>query len=461
MEEEKSQKTQQTQPHSKELSPLAEVREALSQENHDAIVETVNDLEPVEIARTLESLPPNERDQVWEVIQEEDQGDVLAHLGGDVLEDLVEDMTYPELVNSAKQMDDDDLVDFLQELSDEQAISLLQSFDYEQRVKLVELLEYDDETAGGMMNTDSITVRPETRVGAVIRYFRLLDEVPRATVKVFVIDRDSHLLGEVKLADLIVAKRKQRIEEIMNTDIISFHVNVEDLQVAQQFREFDLLAAAVVNDDNQLVGRITVDDVIDVIQEEAERTLLNTAGLDEEVDTFAPITQAAVSRGVWLGINLLTALLAASVINAFGATIEKVVALAALSPLVASMGGIAGSQSLTIIIRGIALGQIEGANAKILLGRELLIGLINGLVWGIVTAVISYAWFGQLNLSLIVVSAIFVNLCFAALSGVLIPLILKKMNIDPALAGSVILTTVTDVVGFLVLLGLATWFLAG
>ncbi|PID62989.1 MAG: magnesium transporter [Gammaproteobacteria bacterium] len=441
------------------LSPLAEVREALSEDNTAAVSEAISDLEPAEIARTLESLPPVERDQVWEVVPNDEQGQVLANLGGDVLEDVVEEMSPTELFESAQQMDDDDLVDFIQDLPDDKALGLLQSFDGEQRAKLVELLEYDDETAGGMMNTDSITVRPDTRVGAVIRYFRRLEEVPDATVKVFVVDRESHLLGEVRLAELIIAKRQQHIEEIMRTEFTAFHVNTDAMQVAQQFREHDLLAAGVVNDNNQLVGRITVDDVIDVIQEEAEKQLLNTAGLDEEVDTFAPIKQAAISRGLWLGINLLTALLAASVINAFGATIEKVVALAALSPLVASMGGIAGSQSLTIIIRGMALGQIEGANAKILLGRELLIGLINGVVWGAVTAAISLLWFGQLNLALIVVSAIFANLCVAALSGVLIPLLLKKLNIDPALAGSVILTTVTDVVGFLVLLGLAAMFL--
>ncbi len=443
----------------KARSPLAEVREALSEDNQAAVSETLKQLEAGEIARTLESLPPAERDQVWEAIPDDEHGDVLANLGGDVLDDVIEELSQSDLLQSAQQMDDDDLVDLLQELPEEKAVELLQSFDSEARGKLVELLEYDDATAGGMMNTDSITVRPDTRVGAVIRYFRLLDEIPDATVKVFVVDRNAHLLGEVRLAELIVAKRRQCIKEIMRTTFTAFHVNDAAIQVAQQFRENDLLAAAVINDDNQLVGRITVDDVIDVIQEEAERTLLNTAGLDEEVDTFAPIKQAAISRGLWLGINLLTALLAASVINAFGATIEKVVALAALSPLVASMGGIAGSQSLTIIIRGIALGQIEGANAKILLGRELLIGVINGIVWGIVTAVIALLWFGKWHLALIVISAIFANLCIAALSGVLIPLILKRLRIDPALAGSVILTTVTDVVGFLVLLGLASLFL--
>lgn len=441
------------------LSPLAQVRDALNEHDFNALNHIVNSLNPAEIARTLESLPPAERDQVWEVIDEAYQGEVLTHLGEDVLENVVEDMSHAELIRSAESMDDDDLVDFLQDLPDDVSLSVLQSLDSAQRLKLVEMLEYDDDTAGGMMNTDSITVRPEVRVEAVVRYLRMLEEVPAATSKLFVIDRRSRLLGEVSLASLVTAERKQRIAEIMCTEFSAFHVEDKDSSVAQQFREKDLISAAVLNEDEQLIGRITVDDVIDVIQEEAERSLMNTAGLGEEVDTFAPIKQAATSRGIWLGINLLTALLAASVINAFGATIEKVVALAALSPLVASMGGIAGSQSLTIIIRGIALGQIEGANAKLLLVRELIIGVINGLFWGVITAVISLLWFGHLKLALIVVSAIFINLCCAALSGVLIPLLLKRLNIDSALAGSVILTTVTDVVGFMVLLGLATLFL--
>lgn len=442
-----------------ELSPLAQLRDALGEQNLNAAGNIINALSPPEIARTLESLPPVERDQVWEVIDESYYGEILTYLGEDVLENVVEDMSHIELIRSAESMDDDDLVDFLQDLPDDVSLSLLQSLDSAQRLKLVEMLEYDDDTAGGMMNTDGITVRPDVQVAAVVRYLRMLDEVPAATSKLFVVDRRSRLLGEVPLAHLVTAKRKQHIAEIMRTEFTAFHVNDDDSHVAQQFREKDLITAAVLNDDGLLVGRITVDDVIDVIQEEAERSLMNTAGLDEEVDTFAPIKQAAMSRGIWLGINLLTALLAASVINAFGETIEKVVALAALSPLVASMGGIAGSQSLTIIIRGIALGQIEGANAKLLLMRELIIGLINGVFWGIVTAVISLVWFGQLNLALIVISAIFINLCCAALSGVLIPLLLKRLDIDPALAGSVILTTVTDVVGFMVLLGLATMFL--
>lgn len=442
-----------------EQSVLSQIREALIEENPRGISTVLEGLESAEIARILESLPPSERERVWAVVDEDQYGDVLPHVGDEVLEDLVEDISFESLVSSAEDMDDDDLVDLLHDLPAETSIRLLQSLDFAQRKRLVEMLEYDDDSAGGMMNTDTITVRKDVEVGTVIRYLRMLEDLPYITSKLFVVNRSSELQGEVTLTQLVTTDSNTKIGDIMKTDYKAFHVSVPAATVSQQFREFDLVSAGVINDDNQLVGRITVDDVIDFMQEESERSLMNIAGLDEEVDTFAPIVKATISRGVWLGINLLTAFLAASVINAFGATIEKVVALAALSPLVASMGGIAGSQSLTIIIRGIALGQIEGANARLLLVRELVIGLINGLFWGIITAVISLIWFGKVDLALIVITAIFVNLCFAALSGVAIPLILKKLNIDPALAGSVILTTVTDIVGFLVLLGLATLFL--
>lgn len=443
------------------LSPLAQIRESLAESHLDAVGEIINAMQAAEIARTLESLPPAEREQVWSVVEESSHGEVLPHLGEDALGFLVDEMSHEALVQSATLMDDDDLVDLLQDLPAETSLRLLQSMDSAQRLHLIKMLEYDDDTAGGMMDTDTITVRKDMSVSAVIRYLRRLDELPDITSKLFVVDRRSQLEGEITLSRLLTADRQVKIGEVMRHNYIAFDVNDSDQSVAQKFREGDLVSAAVINEEGQLVGRITVDDVIDFIQEDAEKTLLNTAGLDEEVDTFAPIRQATIDRGVWLGINLLTALLAASVINAFGDTIEKAVALAALSPLVASMGGIAGSQSLTIIIRGIALGQIEGANARLLLARELIIGVINGLVWGIVTAIIALVWFGQVNLALIVVSAIFINLCCAALSGVLIPLLLKRLGIDPALAGSVILTTVTDVVGFLVLLGLASLFLVG
>lgn len=440
-------------------SPLTLVRDALYNDNLATVNKVINELAPAEIARILESLPPIEREQVWAVVAPEYNGDVLAHLGESALEDIVEDMSHDELMQTAVTMDDDDLVDFLQDIPEDTALLLLSSFDKAQHTRIVEMLEYDDESAGGMMNTDVITVRADVIVETVLRYLRRMDSLPGITSKIFVVDREGYLQGELILTNLLTADDNCVVSELMAHEFITFHAHDTSHQVAQQFREHDLVSAPVINDEHQLIGRITVDDVIDYIQEDYDRILMQSAGMDEDVDTFAPIRKAASSRSLWLGINLITALLAASVINLFGATIEKVVALAALSPLVASMGGIAGSQSLTIIIRGIALGQIEGSNAWALLSREVLIGIINGIIWGIVTAAIAFFWFGQINLALIVIFAIFINLLCAALTGVAIPLLLKKLNTDPALAGSVILTTFTDVIGFFVLLGLASIFL--
>lgn len=440
-------------------TPLEQIRDALHEEDLEEVGEIVNDLAPAEIARMLESLPPAEREQVWETVDDEYNGDVLAHLSESVLEDIIDDMSHEELMQTAGSMDEDDLVDFLQDIPEDMAVKILASFDEAHRERLSQILEYDENSAGGMMNTDPISVRPDTQVETVVRYLRRMDSLPDVTNKLFVVDREGHLQGEIILTHLLTVDSQLSMREVMNNDYVALNVHDKGEQVARIFREHDLVSCAVVNDNNQLIGRITVDDVVDYIQAESERLLMQSAGMNEETDTFAPIHKAAINRSIWLGINLITALLAASVINAFGATIEKIVALAALSPIVASMGGIAGSQSLTIIIRGIALGQIEGANAWSLLVRETWISLIGGIIWGSVTGIIAILWFGQTHLALIVFVAIFANLLFAAISGVTIPLLLKKFKIDPALAGSVILTTVTDVLGFLVLLGLATMML--
>ena len=441
------------------LTPLSQIREALHEEDLAEVGEIVNELKPAEIARMLESLPPIEREQVWETVDDEYNGEVLAHLSESVLEDIVDEMSHEELLQTAESMQEDDLVDFLQDVPEDVAIKLLSSLDEVQRARLTQILEYDEDSAGGMMNNDAISVRPETLVETLIRYLRRMEELPRITNKIFVVDRDERLPGEVLLTTLLTADNQLHMTDIMKYDPVSLHLNTTGQQVARTFREHDLISAAVVNDDNQLVGRITADDVMDYIQEDSERLLMQTAGMDEEVDTFAPIHKAAIGRGIWLGVNMFTALITATVINAFGSTIEQIVALAALAPVVASLGGNAGAQSLTIIIRGIALGQIEGANARALILRELLIGSISGVVWGSVADLIAYLWFGAPALAADMFAALFINLMTAAFVGVVIPLILNRLKIDPALAGSIFLMTFTDIIGFLALLGLATAFL--
>lgn len=439
-------------------SPLTLIRQALHEENLAAVPEIINEESPASIARILESLPPSERTQVWACVRDEYNADVLAHLSESVLEEIVDDMSHDELKQSADDMDEDDLVDFLQDLPEDRAFQLIESFDEKRRERLAQILEYDENSAGGMMNTDAIAVRLDTTVATVIRYIRRR-ELPAVTNKIFIVDDEDIFQGEVILTHLLTADNNQQMQEIMNQEAPTLKVDTPSAQVARLFREKDLISAAVLDDNQHLLGRITIDDVVDYIQEESERLLMQTAGMDEEVDTFAPIHKAVASRGIWLCVNLITALLAASVINAFSDTIEKVVALAALSPVVASMGGNTGMQALTVIIRGIALGQIEGANARALIMRELCIAAINGALWGLVIAIIAFFWFGQSLLSLIVFTAILVNLLFAGFSGVLIPLILTKLRIDPALAGSIMLTMITDIVGFFVLLGLAYLFL--
>lgn len=441
------------------ITPLTQVIDALEAEDLSQVSAILAQLAPAEIARMLESLPPTERERVWEHVADKDNGNVLAHLSESVLIDLVDDMSHEELLRMANTMDEDDLVDFLQDLPDATALKLMNGFDQLHRERLATLIDYDEDSAGGMMNTDTISVRANITIEALVRYLRRKESLPDITNKIFVIDRQGVLQGEVLLTKLFTYDDQVQIASIMNHEPVTLSPNTSSEQVARLFREKDLVSVAVVNEQQQLIGRITVDDVIDFIQEENERVLMQTAGMDEETDTFAPIHKAATTRGIWLGVNMFTALLTASIINAFGATIEQIVALAALAPMAASLGGNAGAQTLTVIIRGIALGHIEGANAGALIMRELLIGLINASVWGMIAGSIAYIWFGNLSLSFVMFAALFINLITAATVGAITPLLLKKLNIDPALAGSILLMTFTDMIGFLALLGLASVFL--
>jgi magnesium transporter len=328
-----------------------------------------------------------------------------------------------------------------------------------QRAQIESMLSYPEDSAGGLMNTDQISVRASLRVGSVLRYLRLLDDLPDHTDKLMVVDRQSLYQGVLRVRRLLTSRPELRVRDVMEDDFPAISADIPSLEVARRFQEQDLVSAPVVDAEGRLLGRITIDDVVDVIREEAERSLMNMAGLDEEDDMFAPVLTGARRRAVWLGINLLTAFLAAWVIGLFEGTLEKVVALAVLMPIVASMGGIAGSQTLTLMIRGLALGHVERGNASLLLWKELGIGALNGLIWALVVAALAIVWFGSWEIGGIIAAAILLNLLCAALAGVAIPLLLRRLGIDPALAGSVILTTVTDVVGFFAFLGLATLLL--
>ncbi|MDH3589753.1 MAG: magnesium transporter, partial [Gammaproteobacteria bacterium] len=329
------------------------------------------------------------------------------------------------------------------------------------RERLESVLAYHEDSAGGLMNTDTVTVRPDVTVDVVLRYLRIQGDIPDRTDMLFVVNRYGKYLGTVFLTRLLTKDEDSTVGEIMDTSLEGIQADMPATQVATRFETLDLFSAPVVDDNGTLLGRITIDDVVDVIREEAEHSLMSMAGLDEEDDMFAPVIASARRRTLWLGVNLATAFVAARVVGMFEATIEEVVALAVLMPVVASMGGIAGSQTLTLIIRGLALGQIERSNARRLMIKESAVGLLNGIVWSAVVAVVALFWFGSWRLGAVIAAALVINLLIAAISGVAIPMLLKRMQIDPALAGSVVLTTVTDVVGFLSFLGLGTLFLTG
>ncbi|MDD2875296.1 MAG: magnesium transporter, partial [Azoarcus sp.] len=324
------------------------------------------------------------------------------------------------------------------------------------REKLESMLSYPEDSAGGLMNADQIVVRPDVRLATVLGYLRLIKSLPVQTDMLMVVDRKGIYQGVLRLSALVTAKPERKVAEVMETELPVIPVTTSSDEVARLFQDHDLLSAPVVDENSLLLGRITVDDVVDLIRESSDRAMMHMAGLDEEADMFAPVLTSSRRRAVWLGINLVTAFLAAWVIGLFQTTLERVVALAVLMPIVASMGGIAGSQTLTLVIRGMALGQVEGSNARALLAKEIGIALLNGMLWAVVVALLAVAWFGDWQIGGVIGAAILINLLFAALAGLVVPMFLDRVGIDPALAGGVILTTVTDVIGFFAFLGLAS-----
>jgi magnesium transporter len=419
----------------------------------------LNGLHPAEIARLLESSPTRQRRLIWEMLDHSNDGEVLLEVGEEVRNNLMESMDEKSLLAATKGLDVDDLADLLDELPDTVVTQALQGMDYQYRTRLETVMNYDEDTAGGLMNTDTVTIRPDVTLDVVLKYLRLREKIPQNTDNIIVVDRYNHYLGILSVTNLLCADPEKTVSDSMNRDYISIKSNTLASDVANIFEDRDLVSAPVIDKNNILLGRITIDDVVDVIREESESTVLNMAGLTDEEDIFAPIIPSTRRRAIWLGINLITALIASGVISLFQDTIEKVVALAVLMPIVASMGGIAGSQTLTLVIRGIALGNISSTNSKSLLIKEISVGLLNSFLWASVIGIVSSYWFNNYLIGVVIGIAMIANLVFAALSGVLIPILLKKIGVDPALGGSVILTTITDVIGFFSFLALGTIFL--
>ena len=416
-------------------------------------------LHPAEIGDLIQSLPHGPREILWGLVDAEDKGEVLIEVNDDVRAGLIEKMATDQLLAITEGLHTDDLADLLQDLPAALTQELLHSMDKQNRQRLETVLSYPEDTAGGLMDLDIVTVRANVTLDVVLRYLRLRGEVPELTDNLIVVDRFDRYQGLLSLATLLTSDPDASVAELMDSSVAGILASTTDDVVARLFEDRDLVSAPVVDEGGRLLGRITIDDVVDVIREEADHSLMSMAGLDEENDIFAPAVLSARRRAVWLGINLATAFLASWVIGLYETTLEKVVALAVLMPVVASMGGIAGNQTLTIMIRGLALGQVGPTNARALMIKEILISIMNSLIWAAVVAMIAAAWFQNTDIGLIIAAALMINLVCAALAGFSIPLALQRLGIDPALAGSVILTTVTDVVGFMAFLGLGTWYL--
>ena len=417
----------------------------------------LQEMNPSAVAHTIESLPPKERRLIWSLLDTSAEGEILAELHDEIQQELMAEIKSDELVEIISDLEVDELVDILQNLPKVKVESVLSKIARRDSERIRTVLEYSEDSAGGLLNTDVISVRPRHSLEVVMRYLRSKKELPNNTDKIFVVSRDDKYLGELPVSKLLVSEPSLTVRELMETEVKPIAADTNDKEVAKLFEQNDWVSAPVVDEEMKLLGRITVDDVVDVIIEDADQNLIGLAGIAE--DTFAPPGRAAKSRALWLSINLLTAFIAAATINLFQTTIDKFVYLAVLMPIVASMGGVAATQTLTIVIRGLSLEQIKSSNLNWLFKRELLVSILNGIFLSILISIVTYFWFQELLISILICAAIVINLISSVIAGIFVPIILNKLNQDPAIAGSVVVTTVTDVIGFFSFLGLATIFL--
>ena len=417
----------------------------------------LSNMSPSEIAHALESSPPKQRNILFSLLKTEEEGDVLFELGEEIQQDLISNISNEELSEAVKELELDEIVDILQKLPEERMKTILSNMSRVDRSRIEMGLTFPENTAGGLLNTDVISVRPNNLIKEVLGYLRDLGKLPDNTDKIFVVNDSNEYLGELSISEVITSNPSLVVREIMETEITPINVNLDDKEVATLFERNDWISSSVIDEDNKLIGRITIDDVVDVIREDADQNLLGMAGIAE--DTFAPPGRAAKSRVLWLSLNLITAFIAASTINIFQDVIDKFVYLAILMPIVASMGGVAATQTLTIVLRGLTLEQINSSNIRWLFKRELAVSILNGIVLSVLVGFITYAWFQELAISLLISCALIINLISSVIAGILVPLILRRFKQDPAISGSVVVTTVTDVIGFLSFLGLATIYL--
>jgi magnesium transporter len=435
---------------------LQEVSEALENGRFVHVRRQLQDMEPEDIAHLLEASPRKSRDVLWQLTDPEDYGEILDELNEDVKDALVSKMAPELLAEATEGMDTDDVAYVLRSLPDDLSREVLSQMDSADRLRVETALSYPEDTAGGLMNTDVITIRGDVDVDVVMRYLRMRGQLPQATDALYVINEENKLIGHLAITTLITTQLDVAVSEVMDDADEAIAVSTSATDVASLFERRNWVSAPVVDEHQQLVGRITIDDVVDVIREDAEHSMMSMAGMDDDEDTFAPVFKSARKRSIWLGANVLAALAAASVSNMFEATLEQMAAIAVLMTIVPSMGGVAGNQTVALVIRGLALGHIGESNQRELLLKEAAVGLLNGIMWALIIGGIVVFWKGNFMLGAIISTAMLTNLIVAGIAGVTIPIVLKKMKIDPALAGGMALTTVTDVIGLSVFLGLAT-----
>ena len=436
---------------------LNQLLESSSELSNDEIRNLLKKLSSSEIAHALESSPPKQRKLFFSLLETDEEGDVLVDLGEEIQQELVSNISNEELAEAVKELEPDETVDILQNLPEDRMNTILSKMSYRDRKRIEIGLTYPENTAGGLLNTDVISVRPGHSIEVVINYLRDQEELPENTDKIFVVNKEDEYIGELSISKIITCKPNLTVKEVMSTSSNPIIVSQDDKEVATIFERNDIISSAVINESGKLIGRITIDDVLDVIREDADQNFLGMAGVAE--DTFAPPGRAARSRVFWLSMNLFTAFIASMTINIFKDVLDQIVYLAILMPIVASMGGVAATQTLTIVLRGLTLEQINSSNLRWLFKRELAVSILNGFVLSILVGITTYFWFNEITLSLLISFALIINLVSSVIAGVFVPIILRSLNQDPAISGSVVVTTVTDVIGFLSFLGLATIFL--
>lgn len=435
------------------------VENLVHRQNLAELQRKLDDLHPADIAHILESLPLGDRLTVWQLVKAERDGDILLEVSDAVRETLIADMDDHEILAAAKEMDADELADLAPELPRDVVHELMETLDAQQRERVRSALSYEEDEVGALMDFEMVTIRDDVSLEVVLRYLRRLKELPGHTDKLFVVDYDGLLKGVLPIKRLLVNDPDKQVAEVMATDPVTFQPDEDGYDAAQAFERYDLISAPVVDKNGKLIGRLTIDEMVDLIREESETEVLNMAGLREEEDIFASVWKSVRNRWTWLATNLITAFVASRVIGLFEGSIEKLVALAALMPIVAGIGGNSGNQTITMIVRAMALDQIQTSNATRLLRKELGVALVNGLVWGGVIGVVAFYLYGNWELGVVMTAAMTLNLLLAALAGVMIPMTLLRLGRDPAMGSSVMITAMTDSGGFFIFLGLATLFL--